>query len=345
MTAPVNMREIARLTGVSIATVSKSLTNKPDVSTATRERVLSACEKLGYKTNPLVAALMRSRRRRSSPASGLTLAYVTAFPTADGWRRHPAPIFRQLFAGAEARARERNYRLEHHWLFRDGMSNARFSQMLEARGIKGVLLAPVPDTQTSVVLNWSALSIVVLGINPATSQFHRVSTDYFQSMLLAMEQCRRLGYRRPGFAARLETTARLEHRWEGAYRVAQERLGFSKTIHPLIVQEWTPDNVGQWLRRHRPDVVIGPVLGRLEELIVASGKRIPEDIGLIGLLVPHPDDRLSGVLQDGEILGGTAVDQLVSQIERNETGLPLHPVTHTMLGRWNPGRTIKHPKV
>lgn len=345
MPHPVNMREIARLTGVSIATVSKSLAHKPDVSTATRARVLAACAKLGYKTNPLVAALMRSRRRHTSPASGLTLAYVTAFPTADGWRRHPSPIFRQLFAGAEARAQERNYRLEHHWLFRDGMSNQRFSQMLEARGIKGILLAPVPDTHISVELNWPAFSVVVLGLTPSTRQFHRVTTDYYQSMLLVMEQCRQNGYRRPGLAVRAETVARLEYRWEAAFLVAQQRLGLPKAAQPLIVEEWTPENIGHWLRREKPDIVIGPVLGRLEELIVSSGKRIPEDIGLIGLLVPRPGDRLTGILQDGELLGATSLDQLISQIERNETGIPLHPVTHTMLGRWNPGRTIKHPKV
>lgn len=341
MPRPVNMREIARITGVSIATVSKSLTNKSDISASTRQRVLAVCERLGYKTNPLVAALMRSRRRHTSPASGLTLAYTTAFPTADGWRKHPSPIFRQLFAGAEARAEERNYRLEHHWLFRDGMSNQRFSQVLEARGIKGILLAPVPYTHTAIELNWPAFSTVVLGLTPSTRQFHRVTTDYYQSMLLVMEHCRQSGYRRPGLAVRMETVARLEYRWEAAYLVAQQRLGLSQTAKPLIVEEWTPENVGRWLRREKPDVVIGPVLGRLEELITASGKRVPEDIGLVGLLVPRPGDRLAGVLQDGEILGATAVDQLISQIERNETGIPNHPITHTMLGRWNPGRTIR----
>ncbi|MFO1448396.1 MAG: LacI family DNA-binding transcriptional regulator [Opitutaceae bacterium] len=335
------MRDVARAARVSIATVSKSLANKTDIAPATRARILALCTKLGYRTNPLVAALMRSRRRHAAPAAGVTLAYVTAFPTADGWRRHPAPIFSQMFAGAEARARERNYRLEHHWLYRDGMSNQRFSRMLEARGIQGVLLAPVPDAQASIELNWPAFSVVVLGLTPSTRQFHRVTTDYYQSMLLVMEMCRRHGYRRPGFAARLGTVARLEHRWEAAYHVAREKFGFTQAPAPLIAEEWSADNVGRWLQLARPDVVVGPVLGRLDELIAAAGRRVPDDIGLVGLLVPRPGDRLAGILQDGEIIGATAVDQLVGQIERNETGVPPHPITHTMLGRWNPGRTIR----
>ncbi len=340
-TKPVNMREVARLVGVSVATVSRSLANNAGVSERTRRRVLATSVKLGYKTNPLVAALMRSRRRRSSPVSGLTLAYVTAFPTADGWRRHPAPIFRQMFAGAEARAKERNYRLEHFWLYRDGMSNLRFSQMLLARGIRGLLFAPVPYDQTPIELQWADFSTVVLGITPSTSRFNRVATDYYQSMLLAVEQCAQLGYQRPGLAVRSETNSRLEFRWEAAYYIASKRLEL-KPVTPLLVSEWTTENVGRWLKKEKPDVVIGPVLGRLEDLVTVSGAQIPADIGMVGLLVPRAGDRLSGVLQDGEVIGAAAADQLISQLERNETGIPEHPITHTMLGRWNPGRTIKH---
>lgn len=336
------MRDVARATRVSVATVSKSLGNKRDVSATTRRRVLAACQRLGYRTNPLVAALMRSRRSHASPTSSLTLAFVTAFPTPDGWRTHPAPIFRQMFAGAQARAQERNYRLEHHWLFREGMSNRRFSDMLEARGIRGVLFAPVPNLQTEIELNWPAFSTVVLGLTPSTRHFHRVTTDYYQSMLLVMEKCRQCGYRRPGLAARRETATRLEHRWEAAYRVAAAAYGARAALpRPLIVEEWERERVAAWLDRERPDVVIGPVLGKLEETIAAAGKRVPDDIGLVGLLVPRAGDRLSGVLQDGEIIGRTAADQLIAQLERNETGIPEHPITHTMLGRWNEGETVR----
>lgn len=341
MPAPPTMRDLARQAGVSIATVSKCLSGKRDVAAVTRRRVLALCRKLGYRPNPLVAALMRSRRRHAAPTDTLTLAFVTAFPTADGWRTHPSPIFRQMFAGAEARARERNYRLEPFWLFRDGMSNARFSQMLAARGIRGLLIAPVPDTHTAIELAWGEFSTVVLGLTPTTRTFHRVATDYYQSMLLAVEECWKLGYRRPGLAARRETITRLEYRWEGAWQVACGHLGLAAPPPPLFVDEWTPGAVERWLEREQPDVVIAPVLGRLEEIVRGSGRRIPRDLGLVGLLVPQAGARLSGILQDGEVIGAVAIDQLIAAVERNETGIPDHPITHTTLGRWNPGRTVR----
>jgi len=111
---------------------------------------------------------------------------------------------------------------------------------------------------------------------------------------------------------------------------------------PLFVEEWNETLVEDWLNREKPDVVIGPVHGKLEEIIRASGRKIPGDIGLVGLIVSHAGDRLSGILQDGGIIGSVAADQLISLIERNEPGIPRHPVTHTMLGHWNPGRTIEH---
>lgn len=340
---PVSMRDIARHTGVSIATVSKCLSGKRDVAESTRRRILAASRKLGYRQNPLVAALMRSRRRRSAPTDTLTLAFVTAFPTPDGWREHPSPIFRQMFAGAVARATERNYRLEHFWLLRDGMSPARFSGMLLARGIRGLLLAPVPDDRIQLELEWRNFSVTVLGITPVTSRFNRVATDYYQSMLLAMTECSKLGYKRPGLAVRVDTLRRLEYRWEAALHVAAKRLGM-EPAEPLFLPEWTAGEVAQWLDRQQPDVVVGPVHGKLLELIRATGRKIPQDLGILALMVPAMRDRLSGIVQDGEWMGAVAVDQLISQLERNETGIPEHPITHTTLGRWNPGRTLRRQR-
>jgi DNA-binding LacI/PurR family transcriptional regulator len=246
-----------------------------------------------------------------------------------------------LYAGALERAAERHYRLEHFWLYQDGMSNRRFGEVLQARGIPGILLAPIPSTRIKVALPWSAFSVMVLGLTPSVKQFHRVTTDYYQSMQLAYAECIARGYRRPGLAVRMETIERLEYRWEAAYLLAQKASGEPGPPAPLLVGEWDADTVLRWLDREKPDVVIGPVIGKLEKIIRASGRRIPEDIGMIGLVVQEESDWLSGILQDGEIIGAVALDLLIGLIERNETGVPAHPITHTMPGRWNPGQTLQ----
>lgn len=341
MSETVTMRDIAKLTGVSVATVARCLANKPGAADSTRRRVLAACRKKGLRPKRSAAGAPGVNRKRAAIRKRGTLAFVTAFPTVEGWKRHSAPIFRQMFAGAFERASERNYQLEHFWMFRSGMTSGRFSRMLEARGIQGLLLAPVPDSHTPVQLDWEQFSTVALGLAPNTGAFHRVVPDYHQSMLLALEICRRRGYKRPGLAVQRATLTRLERRWESAYLLAQDQFAPSPWPRPLIVDEWKNADLRRWLAREKPDVVLGPMLGKLEELARAEGRNLPWDLGLAGLLVPEPGDPLSGILQDGEALGAVALDQVISQVERHETGVPTHPVTHTLPGRWNPGSTLR----
>lgn len=59
----VNLHDVARLAGVGIATASRTISGRGAVSPATREKVLDAVAKLGYRPNPL-ARSMRSDRSR-----------------------------------------------------------------------------------------------------------------------------------------------------------------------------------------------------------------------------------------------------------------------------------------
>ena len=45
---PVTIKDVAKKAGVSIATVSKIMNNKPSISEATRQRVLQVMEELNY---------------------------------------------------------------------------------------------------------------------------------------------------------------------------------------------------------------------------------------------------------------------------------------------------------
>src|SRR6201989_430950 len=57
------MADVARLAGVSQQTVSRVLNHSPHVRPATRERVLDAIGKLGYRPNRLARALVTRRSR------------------------------------------------------------------------------------------------------------------------------------------------------------------------------------------------------------------------------------------------------------------------------------------
>ena len=57
----VSMKEIARSCGVSVATVSKALSDKPDISKPTRDRIRKVAEEMGYMLNASARALKTNR--------------------------------------------------------------------------------------------------------------------------------------------------------------------------------------------------------------------------------------------------------------------------------------------
>ncbi|MCX4457505.1 LacI family transcriptional regulator [Streptomyces sp. NBC_01340] len=84
----VTISDVARHSGVSIATVSYVLNDRPDKKTtpATRDRVLAAAEELGYVPNAAAAALRRGHSKivlivvdptYTGEVSGRTIEYIT----------------------------------------------------------------------------------------------------------------------------------------------------------------------------------------------------------------------------------------------------------------------------
>lgn len=58
---PVTIKDIARLAGVSVTTVSRALNDAPEIYSETRNKVLRVCREQGYRTNLLARSLSSSR--------------------------------------------------------------------------------------------------------------------------------------------------------------------------------------------------------------------------------------------------------------------------------------------
>jgi len=338
------MRDVAARAKVSVGTVSKCLRGVSGIPPKTREAVIRIADEMRYRPNPLVSALMQSRRKRTGASCPKpVLAFVTAFPTANAWEKSDSPLIRLLYDGACTRAAERGYGLAHHWLFRDGMTNQRFGEMLRARGVRGLFLTPLPRLDMVIDLPWQHFAVVAHGLSVAHPVFHRTSNDHYQSMMLAMRECRRCGYQRPGFAMDGPLSQRLEHRWEAAFVIGREKLGFDTSVPSLLYDRWDPAEVCGWVRREQPDVIVGLLLKEQYKQLVAHGLRPPDQVGLVSLSVHELGGALTGIHQDARLLGRIAVEKLIDQVERNEIGVPAVPITLTVEGRWNTGQTLREP--
>jgi LacI family transcriptional regulator len=334
------MRDVAARVGVTAFTVSLCLRGNPSITPATRARVLVAVQELGYRPNPMVRALMRSRRHRGAAPGGPALAFVTGFPTRDGWRRLGTCVFAQMFDGALARAEQCGYQLQEFWLHEQGMTARRFADVLLARGIRGLLVAPMPEPNASLQLPWENFTAVALGTTLVQPALHRVASDLYSSMLTAMEECHRLGYRRIGLALRISVNQKVQRRWLAAYLLAQAELPGLVPLAPLLAEPVGEQDFLAWFDRERPEVVIETAPHRARQWLEARGLRVPGDVGIVSLSAPAPGDPETGIYQNAGQIGLRAVDLLVSLLERNESGVPALPDTLLVNGTWNPGHTV-----
>lgn len=332
------LADIARAGCVSRMSVSLALRNHPSLPIATRARLQEIARALGYRPNPMISALMRSLRARRMRRPSVTLAYVTAFPTRDGWRRRP--MFRRAFEGAQHRADQLGYRLEEFWLSEPGMNSPRLSQILRARGICGVLIAPLPRPRGHCSLDWDQFASATIGYSLLRPSLHRAENHQARTMQLALRRLAKLGYRRPGLVLSERFDARGDYNWSAAFLARQHRLAADGLIPPLIVSEFSVPLLRKWFRRHRPDVVLSGDLAVFRSLRTLSrGQTAP--VGFVHLEWSSDLEGIAGVRQNAWRVGAAAVDLVVEQLEHGAYGIPDVPKTVLIEGEWIDGPTAR----
>jgi LacI family transcriptional regulator len=330
----VTMTEIAARAGVSRAKVSLVLRHPTRGSPELAARISAAITKLGYHRDPLHAALLTHRRSNATRPKHTTIAYLTASAPGVNWRNFLS--HRQMFEGAGQRAQEIGYALEEFSLT-SKMSARRLKSILLARSIQAIVVAPVPDGCGPLDFDFAEFSNVGLGFSFGWPPIERVSNDHFQSIVLAMQECRHAGYRRIGFIVSRAVSERLGNRWLAGYYLCQAHYAGRERLAPLMpgVVADIPGALPAWLRRQKPDVVI---YGDYEAGD-ALAREVSAGIGLVNLHLGDPGGRESGIHQASSEVGARAVDAVVSQLHHNIRGLVPCPSQHLVPGRWVPGTT------
>lgn len=328
----VSMRDVAAQAGVSRSAVSLALQGHPSIPALTRDRVLAAARRLGYRKNPLVAALMSVRRSRATGLSTrASLAYLTCHVPPDAWRQ--AASLRRFHAAASARAAELGFSLDEFSLGDPTMRPERLAALLRARGIHGVLVAPLPGEQTRLEFDVADFATVGLGLSVRTPAIDRVGDDHFFAAQLAYERCRALGYRRIGLALAANISRRLENRWWSGFLVAQQHVPARVRIPALMpeTREEIPAQLGDWIARHRIDAVIFSL--RHEENLACA----PAGVGLVSLSVQDASGRVAGIRQNEHQIGQEAIELLAAKLHRWSTGADVSPRLILVRGTWCDG--------
>jgi LacI family transcriptional regulator len=337
MKTRVTTHDIARAAGVHQTTVSLALRGDPRLKASTIAKVKAAAERLGYRPDPMLSALASYRDSRRPARLRDTLAWVTDWETRDGWRE--LPMFVDFFDGACRRAAELGYRLEEYWLNSRQLSPERNSAILHGRGVRGLILAPLPNGASSLHLAWEHFCTVAIGPTLRQPALHVVSNNQFGTVQMLCGELAARGYRRIGYAIDRLSDTRMNGRWSAAFDYFQRDLPASRRVSRL--EETTDrDTLRRWLQRERPDVIFGcsEELFELLQSQAGSTQKIP-DFALIG--VPTGSRRFSGIDENAGRVGETAAEQLSHLIRIGTRGIPPISTLTLIDGRWIDGETTR----
>ncbi|MEM6822097.1 MAG: LacI family DNA-binding transcriptional regulator [Verrucomicrobiota bacterium] len=312
------LKEIGELAGVSKSTASRALRNDPRQSAETRKRIQEIAKKLGYKLDPLFSESMSIVRRQQSSKSRGVLAYVDA-----SLNRRELKNNIRLFYGARKYGKTHGFEVQHLWFDRRVMSPARFETILESRGIRGILLAPLIEITESIAIPWERFPSVAYGFTLLTPALHCVSDDHTAAMHMALKKLREKGYRRIGFVTEELMEKKSRNEWISAFQHDLYTRPREERIPALQVGLRMVNEMQKWQRKFKPEAVIccGYPNRFFKELFEETSS--PPFVTLEANLKERP--HVSGILQGIQEVGAIGAELLIHQILHNEKGIPKHP--------------------
>ena len=301
------MADVARLAGVSQQTVSRVLNDSPHVHPDTRERVLDAVRKLGYRPNRVARALVTGRSRTLGVVSFDTALYGPA----------------STLLGIEHAAHDAGYFVSIASL-RSLNSRSVLSavERLNEQGVDGILvIAPQESAARALRHVPPNVPIVATEAGP-DDEIPLVAVDQIAGARAATQHLLDLGHRTVWHISGPSDWLEAQDRVRG-WRATLEDAGAVQP--PLLVGDWSARSGYELAERLATEPVTAVfvandqmalgVLRRLHEL----GRRIPEEISVVGFDdIPEAayfTPPLTTVRQNFNEIGRRALLLLLRQIE------------------------------
>lgn len=321
----VTLADIGQASGYSRTAVSYALRDDPNISPSTRKHIQAVARRLGYLPDPLISKLMLRLKGERGNRSGSTIAFINAGDRPDFIRETPS--LREFFHHASSRAQSHGYRCEEFWLHKPHRSFHRLAQMLEARGIEGILLSSSGYSDSTVNFPWERFATITVGYSIARPCLHRVVTNHYENTLLAIRKAREGGARRVGLLADAVMEPAMHNLHLAALLAEQQSWSASERIPPCLELA----KLSSWRSSQRPDILLNGTDKPSDEIYLAGlHVRTP-----IISLVPNRDGYTNRGIDVGyKRLGEIAINRLADDLLHSRTGIPETPQTIMVNGQW-----------
>jgi LacI family transcriptional regulator len=307
VSARATIRDVADRAGVSIATVSRVLNARGDVSAATRERVEEAAAALGYHADSVARALVSQRTR---------LVGVVVGDNA-GHRDLSLIFFGKVLAAIARRLGQSGYEP----LLLQDVSDQRF----DAAIVIGV------DPDDPVVLALTARGLPLVGVDVRCPDAAYVGSDHAGGVRLALAHLHALGHRRVSHIAGAPNTIAGAERLR-TFLAEADRLGLEVPADYVRHGDFSSASgyreTAALLALAEPPtaIVAGSDLMALAALqaIWDSGRRPGRDVAVVGFddieaaALAHPP--LTTIRQARDELGTAAAELTIGLLGSGATG-------------------------
>jgi DNA-binding LacI/PurR family transcriptional regulator len=309
--------DIARLAGVSKATVSRALNDSPLVSTETKERIRAIAREHSFQMN---ASARRLNLKQSN-----TIALVNPYIKPDGTVAEAFML--EIMGGISAGLHASDYDLLVIQVDDNDREWAR--KYLDTGRVDGFITMDWTYAQERIkTLRDAKAAFIMWSAPPGRYDFCTISGDSFSGGRLATEHLLGTGRTRIAFLGGPDNEPEVQDRSRG-YETALRDAG--QLVDPALVVhgDWDqPDTAGPKLTREllerTPD--LDAVFANSDPLAIAAmetlrehGRRIPDDVAVIGYddiaAARHSNPPLTTIKQDGPLIGRLLAQNLIQHLQ------------------------------
>jgi LacI family transcriptional regulator len=314
-----SIKDIAREAGVAISTVSNVINNSRFVTSQTKEKVLDAIEKLGYRPN-IIARGLRIHSTR-------TVAVIV--PDIN------SSFFSQVINGIEEIARKRNYTMILGCTSFDFNEEERITNVLLDSFIDGFIFFSGFDNYKLIKKIYDRnIPVVALDKDFGETDIPTVVIDNFAAAQSCVDYLCNLGHKKIGyisFTYDKQTTVR--KRFEGYLNgLKKNNLNFDPELI-LMNQEMrrhetvsTYETARNFLKKGNIPTAFLTVADMfafgLLRALKDEGFKVPADVSVMGfdniLFSQYTDPLLTTLKQPKSLMGNIAMDLLLDIIEGKE---------------------------
>ena len=314
----ITLKNVAEKVGVSLATVSMVLNDKPGISLATRERVMTAVRDLGYTISPL---------KQTFGQNNGNLQLII-------FRKHgkivsDTPFFQTLIEGIESKARHNSYQLTIKYISAEtNMSD--LTADLQKYGTDGILLLGTEIVESDLQPFMSLrLPVLLLDTYFIASQICSVVIDNIEGSFLGIRHLLENGIRKIGYLKSSLPIQNFYNRYEGYTKALTENKisvdpKFTVSLQPVLDGAYEDMRLYLQKKPALPEAFLADndiIAFGAAKALREKGYRIPEDVSLIGFDdVPFSsmmDPPLTTIRVDKKVFGQLAVEKMIDMIGKS----------------------------